>query len=139
MERSFCLAVSGVWGWQLVKHLQRGLNYWDVFPLKFFLLADLVVFILGSVNEAFLNTSLLCVSGPGCNLRVCVRLDHSSISGLRFSSGGLGSTVDAQPSLLVLFLNRSFACLPELLWSSVSSGDHRLKTTAQGCPSSQGG
>lgn len=60
---------AGVRGWQLVKHLQRGLNYWDVFLLEFFLLADLV-YLFWALNEAFLNTSLPCVSSPGCSLHV---------------------------------------------------------------------
>lgn len=33
---------AGTGGWELIKHLQKGLNYRDVFPLKFFLLDDLV-------------------------------------------------------------------------------------------------
>lgn len=36
----------GLGGWELIKHLQKWLNYWDVFPLKFFLLDDLVYFSL---------------------------------------------------------------------------------------------
>lgn len=44
MEQSFCLAVSGGWGQGLAagRTFRRGINYWDVFLLKFFLLADLV-------------------------------------------------------------------------------------------------
>lgn len=66
-----------------------------------------------------------------CETRLQWQLQLIS-SHLRFSSGCLGSTTDAQPSLLMLFLNHSFACPHELLWSPASSGDHGLKTTAQG-------
>lgn len=40
----FCLVVSGGWGQGLAagRTFKRGINYWDVFLLKFFLLPDLV-------------------------------------------------------------------------------------------------